>query len=123
MIPGLKYTAVILSSVKTRTHFCRYSAIHCLYFTARFITLILFAGSPKSASIASEISARITALPPPSALMTTPEISGFTSFSITGDWLFPSSTVLSDWFSSLMTRELPELLPPVSYTHLTLPTN
>ena len=64
MIPGLKYTAVILSSIKNRTHFCRYSAIHCLYFTARFITLILFAGSPKSASIASEISALITALPP-----------------------------------------------------------
>ena len=67
-------------------------------------------------STAAEISARITALPPPSALMTTPEISGFTSFSITGDWLFPSSTVLSDWFSSLMTRELPELLPLSSVT-------
>ena len=46
--------------------------------------------------MASVISARITALPPPSALMMIPESSGFTSFSITGDWLFPSSTVLSD---------------------------
>ena len=66
--------------------------------------------------MASVISARITALPPPSALMMIPESSGFTSFSITGDWLFPSSTVLSDWFSSLMTRELPELLPLSSVT-------
>ena len=41
---------------------------------------------------------------------------GFTSFSITGDWLFPSSTVLTDWFSSQVTRELPEPAPFSSVT-------
>lgn len=46
--------------------------------------------------MASVISARDHRASSPSALMMIPESSGFTSFSITGDWLFPSSTVLSD---------------------------